>query len=123
MGGRQNSKSLRGSIGEQIFAEVEQLTAGGAMNRLAAFNAVAERSGRKLGTVAANYYRVARKRGAPLRARRPSGSPAGRRVGGTGTVASALKALQAALQEQERELARLRDENRRFQQLRRLLKA
>lgn len=51
-----NSKDARGNIGEQIFAEVEQLTAGGAMKRLAAFKAVAERSGRQVGTVAANYY-------------------------------------------------------------------
>lgn len=56
MGGRMNSKDARGNIGEQIFAEVEQLTAGGAMKRLAAFKAVAERSGRQVGTVAANYY-------------------------------------------------------------------
>ncbi|HSP97608.1 MAG TPA: hypothetical protein VL049_10240 [Candidatus Dormibacteraeota bacterium] len=114
MGGRQSGKDARGTIGEQIFAQVEQLTAGGAMNRLAAFNVLAERSGRKLGTVAANYYRVARKRGAPVRARRGRG-------GGSGKIVAALRALQAALQDQERELARLRDENRRFQQLRRLL--
>jgi hypothetical protein len=121
MGGRQSTKRPRGSVGEQIFAEVEQLTAGGAMPRLKAFEAVAQRTGRQVGTVAANYYRVARKRGAPLAPRRRRGAAsAGGRAGG-GKVSAALKALQAALQEQERELARLRAENKRFQQLRRLL--
>lgn len=121
MGGRQSTKSPRGSIGEQIFTEVEQLTAGGAMNRLKAFETIAQRSGRQAGTVAANYYRVARKRGAPLAPRR--GRTAGTRngAGGGGKVIAALKALQVALQEQERELAQLRAENKQFQQLRKLL--
>lgn len=121
MGGRQSTKSPRGNIGEQIFTEVEQLTAGGAMKRLKAFETIAERSGRQAGTVAANYYRIARKRGAPLatRRRRTAGSRNG--GGGGGKVTAALKALQVALEEQERELAQLRAENRRFQELRRLL--
>lgn len=122
MGGRQNDKDPRGNIGEQIFAEVEQLTANGGMKRLAAFKAIAERSGRQLGTVAANYYRVARKNGAPLRARAGRPSRNGRKAGPS-TILSALKALQGAVEEQDRELARLREENQRLDQLRKLLKA
>lgn len=121
MGGRQSSKSPRGNIGEQIFAEVEQLTADGKTKRLAAFKVLAERSGRALGTVAANYYRVARKRGALMRVGRPRGSAGGGRS--SATIAAALKALQAAIVAQEKEMAALRQENQRFQQLRRLLKA
>jgi hypothetical protein len=50
-----------GEIGEQIFDQVEKLVAGG-MNRTEAFAKISADSGRRAGTVAANYYRVARKR-------------------------------------------------------------
>ncbi len=50
-----------GEIGEQIFDQVEKLVAGG-MNRTEAFAKISTDSGRRAGTVAANYYRVARKR-------------------------------------------------------------
>lgn len=62
-----------GVIGEQIFEEVEKLVAGG-MNRTQAFAKISADSGRQAGTVAANYYRVARKRGttAPRRRRKAS---------------------------------------------------
>ena len=58
-----------GEIGEQIFEQVEALVAGG-MNRTEAFAKISADSGRRAGTVAANYYRVARKRaGGSLRPR------------------------------------------------------
>lgn len=62
-----------GVIGEQIFEQVEKLVAGG-MNRTQAFAKISADSGRQAGTVAANYYRVARKRGttAPRRRRKTS---------------------------------------------------
>ena len=50
-----------GEIGEQIFEQVEKLVAGG-MNRSEAFAKISADTGRRAGTVAANYYRVARKR-------------------------------------------------------------
>ena len=50
-----------GEIGEQIFDQVEKLVAGG-MNRSEAFAKISADTGRRAGTVAANYYRVARKR-------------------------------------------------------------
>jgi hypothetical protein len=122
MGGRQSRKTVaHGAIGEQIFAEVERLTAGAKMNRLAAFNDIAKRSGRAAGTVAANYYRIARKRGAPLRARRgrAPGRPSGEGV--IAAVAVAIRRLEALLLEQAQELAALRKDNKRFEKLRRLL--
>src|SRR3954466_13612198 len=50
-----------GEIGEQIYDQVEKLVADG-MNRTEAFAKISADSGRRAGTVAANYYRVARKR-------------------------------------------------------------
>jgi hypothetical protein len=59
-----------GVIGEQIFEQVEKLVKGG-MSRTDAFKRISADSGRREGTVAANYYRVARKRaGGSLRPRR-----------------------------------------------------
>ena len=61
-----------GEIGETIYADVEKLVADG-MNRTQAFAKISEESGRQAGTVAANYYRVARKRaGGSLRATKPT---------------------------------------------------
>ncbi|HEY7257739.1 MAG TPA: hypothetical protein VH459_01655 [Gaiellales bacterium] len=62
-----------GVIGEQIFEQVEKLVKGG-MSRTDAFKKISADSGRREGTVAANYYRVARKRaGGSLRPRRRAG--------------------------------------------------
>jgi hypothetical protein len=71
-----------GVIGEQIFEQVEALAKGG-MSRTDAFKKISADSGRREGTVAANYYRVARKRaGGSLRPRRRAG---GRRATETST--------------------------------------
>src|ERR671938_1636307 len=67
-----------GEVGEQIFDQVEQLVGQG-MSRTDAFKRISEESGRREGTVAANYYRVARKRaGGSLRPRGGRGRPARR---------------------------------------------
>ncbi|HEX2587599.1 MAG TPA: hypothetical protein VHL51_04990 [Gaiellales bacterium] len=67
-----------GEIGEQIYDQVEKLVADG-MNRTEAFAKISADSGRRAGTVAANYYRVARKRaGGSLRPRSKRGRPARR---------------------------------------------
>lgn len=58
-----------GVIGAQIFDQVEALVKGG-MTRADAFRQISSESGRRQGTVAANYYRVARKRGTTARSRR-----------------------------------------------------
>ena len=65
-----------GEIGEKIYEDVEKLVAQG-MNRTEAFAKISVHRGRRAGTVAANYYRVARKRaGGSLRKTRS-------RAGGT----------------------------------------
>jgi len=122
MGGRMTNKAIskRGAIGQQIFDRVEQLTANGAMKRLAAFKQIAESSGRSTGTVAANYYRIARLKGAPLRSRRPR-MAAGARGKTSSRVAAALNVIAAALRSQEQELAQLRSQSAAFAKLRQLL--
>jgi hypothetical protein len=52
-----------GEIGEQIFEQVEKLVSEEGLKRHEAFQRISQESGRRAGTVAANYYRVARKRG------------------------------------------------------------
>ena len=120
-------KPARGSIGNEIFDEVERLVAGG-MNKSQAFKEISTNSGREEGTVAANYYRVARQRGASLRPRRRRGETPARSAGG-GDVQSALAKANAALDEltkavrrQEQELSRLREEARNYAELRRVAK-
>lgn len=123
MGGRVGRKIAGGGVGERIFAEVEQLTAGGKMKRLAAFNAIAAKTGGQVGTVSANYYRIARKRGVKLRPRQRGVSGTGSTRRALADVLTALQKLGAALDAQARELATLRKDNQRFNKLRRLLKS
>ena len=83
-----------GEIGEQIFEQVEKLVAGG-MNRTEAFAKISSDTGRRAGTVAANYYRVARKRagGSLGRARAPAPPrPARRRPAAPAAAAPPLPA-------------------------------
>jgi hypothetical protein len=115
-----------GVIGEQIFAQVEKLVKGG-MSRTDAFKKISADSGRREGTVAANYYRVARKRaGGSLRprrgtrTRRAAAAPATRTrraaaAGGNGDVDALtrslvenVQALAAAMNAQAAEVKELR---------------
>ena len=50
----------RGSVGNEIFERVEQLVNNENMRRTDAFKQISSETGRREGTVAANYYRVAR---------------------------------------------------------------
>lgn len=122
--------AARGGVGNQIFDEVERLVADG-MNKSQAFEAISERTGRQAGTVAANYYRVARQRGTELRPRRRRNGAAPTRRGRAtgGDVGTALANLTAALDElaravrrQEQELARLRAESQDYAEIRKLAK-
>jgi hypothetical protein len=122
MGGR-HSRRIRGGIGEQIFAEVEQLTADGKTKRMEAFKQIASKTGGQPGTVAANYYRIARKRGGPLRARRGTGRGITKSKGALEAVVAAIRKLESVLEAQEQEKAALQKDNRRFEKLRRLLRA
>ena len=122
MGGRTGAKRIKDQqpgnrkrgIGVQIFAEVEQLTANEAMKRSAAIAQIAERTGRRPGTVAANYYRIARQRGVLLRPRRSTNGRRGPGKEASKTLAIAMRAIEAALRAQEGELAMLRKDNQRF---------
>ncbi len=124
-----DEKPARGSIGNEIFEEVERLVADG-MNKTQAFNEISNRTGREAGTVAANYYRVARQRGAELRPRRRRGEGSSRgRAGSGGDVQAALSRVTAALDEltravrqQDQELARLREDASGLAEIRRLAK-
>jgi hypothetical protein len=117
MGGRMGTKvAPRGTIGRQIFAQVEQLTAHGGMTRLAAFKQIAEASGRQVGTVTANYYRVARQQGVPLRSRRPRSA-----ASGASRISDMVRAVQQLLERQDEEIQRLRKETAQLTKVRRLL--
>lgn len=119
----------RGRIGAQIFDQVEKLVAAEKITRSEAFKRISDQTGRREGTVSANYYRIARQQGATLqpRGRRGPGRPRGR-TGAAGSeiataishVSSALTELQAAVRRQESDLTRLREENARFDEIRRL---
>lgn len=117
----------RGGIAEAIFAEVEQMTSGGRMSKSDAFEDISRRTGRRAGTVAANYYRIARKRGAALEPRTRRGRPRGS-AGGSSDVEAvvakldeAVKDLARLVRRQESELATLRAEAAQFAELKRLI--
>jgi hypothetical protein len=121
----------RGSVGNEIFDQVERLMSEEGLTRTQAFQRLSETSGRRAGTVAANYYRVARKRGAALQPRKPrapQGSGArrrGPRRGGSSSAEAALARASEAIQElatvvreQQKELAALREQSEQIERLR-----
>jgi hypothetical protein len=117
----------RGGVGQQIFAQVQEMVAEEKITHSEAFRRISEETGRRPGTVAANYYRIARMQGLG-RPRGGPGRPRGRRSGGaTGDVGQALARatqalddLSAAVRRQEQEIARLRQENEKLDEVRRL---
>lgn len=122
------STAARGGVATQIFDEVDRITAGGAMSKSDAFARISERTGRRAGTVAANYYRVARQRGAVLqpRVRRGPGRLAGGRAAQGGDADAvierlndAVKGLADLVRSQQAELVRLREQSEQFEKLRR----
>ena len=125
-------QTTRGNIGNEIFEQVEKIVAEEGLTRTQAFQKLSETTGRRAGTVAANYYRVARQRGAPLQPRvRRSG--AGRARGGRRRAASggadaalaraneAIQELAAIVRSQEKELASLRDQAAVMDQLQKVM--
>jgi hypothetical protein len=114
-------RAKRGSIGTEIFEEVEKLVGEQEIGRTEAFRRLAAKTGRQQGTVAANYYRIARQRGAKLAPRR-------RRRRGKANARSVLTRALAALDDVgglfrrlEQEIVGLRKENRRLAAIRRLI--
>ena len=121
----------RGSIGNEIFEQVERIVQEEGLTRTQAFQKLSETTGRRAGTVAANYYRVARQRGAPLQPRAPRGGGARRRSGrarrGAGAggadaayerAMQALQELGAVVRQQEKELNGLREQAEQVDRLR-----
>ena len=121
----------RGGIGQEIFDQVEKLVGEMKIPRLQAFKKLSEKTGRRVGTVAANYYRLARQKGVPLRrkAGRKRGRPAaaaagGGSTGGSASIRRALSALQEignVLRKQEAELASMRRQQDSISAIRRLV--
>ena len=126
-GSSESGSPPRGSVGNEIFDQVEKLMADEGLSRTNAFQRLSEMTGRRAGTVAANYYRVARQRGAALQPRAPRGSRSGggggggrrspgrRSAKGSGDVDAALQRATASIQElaglvrsQQREIDELR---------------
>src|SRR5947208_1660366 len=69
----------RGSVGQQIYADVNRIIDAEGISKQEAFARVGAAQGRRTGTVAANYYRVARaERGGGAGTRRARRSPGGR---------------------------------------------
>lgn len=115
----------RGNVGEEIFKQVEKMVAAEKISRSAAFERIASKTGRNKGTVAVNYYRIARKRGtvSKRRGRRPTARAT---TGGTQAVLKraevALHDLAALVKRQEAELATLRKENASVEAIRKLIR-
>jgi hypothetical protein len=131
-GRKPRAKKKRGGVGQEIFEQVERMVGELKIPRLQAFKRLSEKTGRRVGTVAANYYRLARQRGVPLRrkAGRRRGRPAGviavaaMTAGGGASLGRALKALQEignVLRRQEAELARMRRQQDSISAIRRLV--
>ena len=128
----EQTNGRRGSVGNEIFDQVEALMSQEGLTRTQAFQRLSETTGRRAGTVAANYYRVARKRGAALQPRKPraarKSSTAGRRAprrGGSSSADAALaraseaiQELAAVVREQQKELAALREQADQIERLR-----
>ena len=136
------SETQRGGVGNEIFDQVERLMAEEGLSRTNAFQRLSEMTGRRAGTVAANYYRVARQRGAPLQHRAPRGSRSGSGSGSSsrrqapkrtaaapsGDVDAALARAMDSLQElaglvksQQRELTELRAQTKVIDKMRSLV--
>jgi hypothetical protein len=123
----------RGGIGQEIFDQVEKMVGEMKIPRLQAFKKLSEKTGRRVGTVAANYYRLARQKGVPLRRKagrrrgRPAGvaaAAAGGTSGGSASIRRALSALQEignVLRKQEAELASMRRQQDSISAIRRLV--
>ena len=126
-------RATRGNIGNEIFEQVEKIVADEGLTRTQAFQKLSEQTGRRAGTVAANYYRVARQRGAPLQPRRRRAGTRGPARGGRRRAASggadaalarateAIRELEAIVRAQEKELAALREQAAVVDQLQKVL--
>ena len=121
----ESAPPTRGQIGHEIFDRVEQLVGEEGLSRTQAFQRISDETGRRAGTVAANYYRVARQRGAELQPRAPRGSRARRGASGVEAALAkaqdALRELEQAVQGQQEELNALRSQADQYERLKALV--
>jgi len=129
----------RGEIGRQTYERVRALLDGG-MSRTTAFEQVGEETGRKPGTVATAFYRIAReqpdgggvrqrprktretagsKRTSRQRAAAPETTPSVDRL--VGDVHRSIDQLAGQLRELDAEVRQLREQATRYDQIRRLM--
>jgi hypothetical protein len=122
----EEQRGRRGRIGVEIYEQVEQLVREHNISRTEAFQRLSDETGRRAGTVAATYYRIARQRGGgrPRRPARATAARRGRRRAG-GDAEAALTAAQQALEElaavvrrQDTELTQLREQTEQLRELR-----
>lgn len=118
----QRSEQANESVGEATYRAVNELTsrAENPLTRSQAFVQLAEEQGRQEGTVSANYYRVARKRGEGRSRRKKPAVRASKPVSAAATspLLEAIARAQRALEEVE---AAARDDLKVRQQLKSLL--
>jgi hypothetical protein len=129
--GDEQASATRGNIGNEIFEQVEEIMKDEGLTRTQAFQRLSERTGRRAGTVAANYYRVARQRGAALQPRAPRGSRSRSGSGARGAsdaaesalakAREALEELSAVVRAQDREIATLRADAAKWEKVRDLI--
>jgi hypothetical protein len=115
-------RAKRGGVGVEIFEQIEKLVSEQKIGRTEAFRRLAAKTGRQQGTVAANYYRIARQRGtklAPRRRRLGSGGGGSRPV--LKRALAALEDISGLYRKLEEEIAQLRKENQHLAAIRRLV--
>jgi hypothetical protein len=115
-------RAKRGEVGSEIFAQIEKMVAAEKIGRTEAFRRLAQKTGRQPGTVAANYYRVARRKGAKLAPRRRlGGGRAGTAHAAVQRAAAALEEVGTVIRKLEDQILQLRRENQRVAAIRRLV--
>ena len=112
----------RGSVGQEIFEQIQELVAEEKISRAAAFKRLAETTGRQAGAISTNYYRVARKRGVGARAKKGSERRGTPRLAAS-AASGLLLQLAEVIRQQEQELEKLRKENSRLGEVRKLLQS
>jgi len=120
-----DTPAARGNIGEQIYARVNDIVGTEGITRTQAFQQVAEERGSRAGTVAANYYRIARnKDGANVRprTRKPAAAAASDTDAVIKRATEAINELAGLVRSQRRELDRLSEKVAQIDKLRALLR-
>ncbi len=114
--------TARGKIGEQIFEQVEALVGAEHITRTEAFQRIAVERGSRAGTVAANYYRIARRRNdGSVRSRGRKKTPSSDADAVIARATQALNELTDLVRQQHRELERLSEKVAQIEKLRALL--